>query len=123
VLTGFEAKRPSLAALLAHAEVVSLGGGELTLAFATQIEADRAEKARAEIEPVVTSALGQSTRAAFTVRAAGAPAGGTAVRSEVGAESDALAADRRTREAEARQHPMIRRAQDVFGTGLKEIKT
>ena len=39
------------------------------------------------------------------------------------AETDAAAADRQAREAEARQHPLIRRAQDVFGAALKEIKT
>ena len=45
------------------------------------------------------------------------------LRSEVGAEADAASADRKNREAEARQHPVIRRAQDVFGAALKEIKT
>ncbi|HVZ86102.1 MAG TPA: hypothetical protein VHG72_03990, partial [Polyangia bacterium] len=48
---------------------------------------------------------------------------GLAMRSEVGKESEAVAADRTAREAEARQHPLIRRAQDVFGVALKEIKT
>ena len=52
----------------------------------------------------------------------GAPAG-AALRSEVGSETDAAEADRKHREQEARQHPVIRRAQDVFGAALKEIKT
>jgi hypothetical protein len=45
------------------------------------------------------------------------------LRSEAGTEADAVHADRQKREAEARQHPVIRRAQDVFGAALKEIKT
>jgi hypothetical protein len=45
------------------------------------------------------------------------------MRSEVGKENDAAAADRKSREQEARQHPLIRSAQDVFGASLKEIKT
>jgi DNA polymerase-3 subunit gamma/tau len=121
VLASFEKQRPRLGALLAHAEVIALGGGSLTLAFAQKVDADAAEKARGDIEAVVSTALGQPTRVTFTV---GAPAGGAAaVRSEVGTESDAAAADRKNREAEARQHPMIRRAQDLFGASLKEIKT
>jgi hypothetical protein len=47
----------------------------------------------------------------------------TLVRSEVGAESDAVAADKKTREAEARQHPLIQKAQDIFNASLKEVKT
>jgi DNA polymerase-3 subunit gamma/tau len=121
VLTTFEKQRPRLAALLAHAEVLALGGGSLTLAFAQKVDADAAEKARGDIEAVVSTALGQPTRVTFTVGASAG--GGAAVRSEVGVENDAAAADRKSREVEARQHPMIRRAQDVFGASLKEIKT
>ena len=50
-----------------------------------------------------------------------ADAAGRALRGRV--EDDAAAADRKSREAEARQHPVIRSAQDVFGASLKEIKT
>ncbi len=53
----------------------------------------------------------------------GAAANGSAVRSQVGQQNDAASADRLAREAEARQHPLIRSAQDVFGAALKEIKT
>jgi DNA polymerase III subunit gamma/tau len=119
VMTAFEARGPRLAALLAHAEVVSLTAGEVTLAFASKLEADRAEKARTEIEQVTSATLGRQTRISFSV---GAPAAAV-LRSEVGVETDAANADRKNREAEARQHPVIRRAQDVFGAALKEIKT
>jgi DNA polymerase-3 subunit gamma/tau len=119
VLAAFEAKRPSLAALLAHAEVVSLTAGEVTLAFASKLEADRAEKARGEIEQVTSATLGRPTKVSFSIGAPTAPV----LRSEVGAETEAANEDRKKREAEARQHPVIRRAQDVFGASLKEIKT
>jgi DNA polymerase-3 subunit gamma/tau len=119
VLTGFEAKGPRLASLLAHAEVVSLTATELTLAFESKRDADLADKARGEIEQGASATLGRSIKVAIT---AGAPRG-AALRSEVGAETDAADADRKHREQEARQHPVIRRAQDVFGAALKEIKT
>ncbi len=119
VLKTFEASRPSLAALLAHAEVISSNSNAMSLAFSSKIDADRAEKARGEIDSVVSTALGRPLRIGFTVGSNG-PA---AVRSEVGVENDAAVADRKTRELEARQHPVIRSAQDVFGASLKEIKT
>ncbi len=119
VMVAFEARGPRLASLLAHAEVVSLSSAEVTLAFTSKLEADRAEKARAEIEQVTSATLGRQTKVSLSV---GAPAA-SVLRSEVGLEADAAHVDRQNREAEARQHPVIRRAQDVFGAALKEIKT
>ena len=119
VLAAFEKKSFSLGAMLAHSDVVSLEGGAITLAFPQRYDADRAERNRAEIEAVVSSVLGRPTKLTITTAAPAA----AAIRSEVGQETDAATADRRAREAEARQHPLIRRAQDVFGASLKEIKT
>jgi len=119
VLAVFEKKSLSLGAMLAHADVVSLEGGAVTLAFPQRFDADRADRNRGEIEAVVSSVLGRPTKLTVTTAARAA----AAIRSEVGQETDAAAADRRAREAEARQHPLIRRAQDVFGASLKEIKT
>jgi hypothetical protein len=119
VTAAFEAKGPRLASLLAHAEVVSLTPSELTLAFESKRDVDLAEKARAEIEQGASATLGRTLKLTITVGST-RPA---ALRSEVGAETDAANADRQNREAEARQHPVIRRAQDVFGASLKEIKT
>jgi DNA polymerase-3 subunit gamma/tau len=119
-LATFEKKSMMLGSLMAHADVVSLADGALTLAFGQKTEVDRAEKARAEIEAVVSSVVGRPVKVTVTTAA---PSAGAAIRSEVGQESDSAAADRRAREAEARQHPLIRRAQDVFGASLKEIKT
>jgi hypothetical protein len=103
-----------VAALLEHAAFASSGPGSITLTFGSRTDADRAEKGRAEIEPVVSGILGQTTRITFAV-------GESSGQPDSGAEADA--ADRKSRETEARQHPMIRRAQDVFGASLKEIKT
>jgi DNA polymerase-3 subunit gamma/tau len=122
VLAGFEAKRPRIAGLLAHAEVATLAPGAVTLAFPDKYTADQVEKVRGDVEAALSEALGQSTRVTFTVGASPAQSA-TAVRSEVGQQNDAAAADRRARENEARQHPRIRSAQDVFGAALKEIKT
>jgi hypothetical protein len=120
ILAIFEKKSMSLGAMLAHADVVSLVPGAMTLSFAQKRDADRAERDAAEIEAVASSVLGKPSKLNVVV---GAHRNGTAVRSEVGQQNDAAAADRLAREAEARQHPLIRSAQDVFGTALKEIKT
>jgi hypothetical protein len=45
------------------------------------------------------------------------------VRSEVGREAEAAQVDQHQRESEAREHPMIRKAQELFGVAPKEIKT
>ncbi len=122
ILTTFEAKRPRLAGLLAHAEVASMTTGAVTLVFPDKFTSDQTEKSRGEVEASISEALGQATRVTFSVGGS-AKANGTTVRSEVGQQSDAAAADRKLRENEARQHPRIRNAQDVFGAALKEIKT
>jgi hypothetical protein len=119
VLASLEGKRPRLGALLAHAEVVSLAAATATLAFGEKRDADSADKERAQIEAELSAVLGRTIRIAFTVGAKP----GAVVRSAVARETDADLADRKQRETEARQHPVIRRAQDVFGAALKEIKT
>jgi DNA polymerase-3 subunit gamma/tau len=119
VLAGFEARRPRIGALLAHAQVVEMTGGLMTLALPDRFGAEQLDRHKAEIEAAVTEAAGAPTRLAFTVGARG----DAAVKSAVGAEADASAADRKHRELEARQHPLIRSVQDVFGAALKEIKT
>jgi signal transduction histidine kinase len=119
VLTSIESKSMRLGALLAHAAVASFAAGTVTLAFPDKRNADSAEKDRALIETALSSVLGRAGRVAFTVGARP----DAAVRSAVARETDADLADRKVRETEARQHPVIRRAQDVFGAPLKEIKT
>jgi DNA polymerase-3 subunit gamma/tau len=119
VLGRFESK-PLLGGRLAHANVTSFQAGTLALTFPDKYTADAVEKSRKDIEDAVASVVGQPTKVSFGVSANGAP---TVLRSEVGTETDAIAADRKRREAEARQHPTIQKAQDVFNTLLKEVKT
>jgi len=120
VLARFE-KKPSLGMFLANAHVKSFEGGNLTLAFADRRDLDAVEKARKDVEEVVSAVMGagQPIRKTLRVEAAG-PA---LVRSEVSVETDAAAADKKRRETEARQHPIIQKAQDVFNASLKEVKT
>jgi DNA polymerase III subunit gamma/tau len=119
VLAGFETKRPLLGAVLAHAEVAAFAPGAMTLALPDKFTAQKAEAAATEIEAALSEALGRPTRLSFSV---GGRAN-AAVRSAAAVEVEAADADRKTRENEAREHPVIRRAQDVFGASLKEIKT
>ena len=65
------ARGPRLASLLAHAEVVSLCAGELTLAFASKRDAELADKARAEIELGASAALGRAAQGDDHHRGAG----------------------------------------------------
>src|SRR5450432_150631 len=121
VMSFFETKSASLAARLAAADVAVFGGGNLTLVVAERFAADGIEKARADIEKAAGEALGEPVRLTVTVGAApGRPA---VLRSEVSNDLDAAAADRKSRETEARQHPIIQKAQDVFNASLKEVKT
>ena len=124
IRAGFEEKRPRLAALLAHAEIGELASGRMSLLFRNRSDADAGEKVRAEIEQAVAAGFGQVVRLVMNSRdAAAAVPAPAAVRSEVAVEEEAQSADRKNREAEARQHPMIKKAQNLFGASLKEIKT
>jgi len=123
IRSGFEEKRPRLAALLAHAEIGELAAGRMNLVFRTRADAEAGEKVRAEIEQAVAAGFGHVVRLVISGRDAAPSAGPAAVRSEVAVEQEAQASDRKNRESEARQHPMIKKAQDVFGVSLKEIKT
>ncbi len=123
IRAGFEEKRPRLAALLAHAEIGELGAGRMSLVFRNRADAEAGEKVRAEIEQAVAAGFGHVVRLVISGRDAAPAAGPATVRSEVAVEEEAQASDRKNREAEARQHPMIKKAQNVFGVSLKEIKT
>jgi DNA polymerase-3 subunit gamma/tau len=124
IRAGFVEKRPRLAALLAHAEIGELASGRMSLLFRNRLDADAGEKVRAEIEQAVAAGFGQVVRLVMNSRDAAAPGPApAAVRSEVAVEEEAESADRKNREAEARQHPMIKKAQNLFGASLKEIKT
>jgi DNA polymerase-3 subunit gamma/tau len=113
--------RPAIAAALEHAEVSVWEGGQISLVFDQKLAMDQTVKCKSEIERVISQIVGSPTRIAAQV---GTPGAGSALlRSGVNREAEATAAEQRQRESEARQHPMIRKAQELFGTAPKEIKT
>jgi DNA polymerase-3 subunit gamma/tau len=113
--------RPSIAAALDHAEVASWEGGQVTLMFDQKFALDQTAKSKVEIERVLSNICSTPTRVVLQLGAAGSDK--TLLRSEVGREADAAASQQRQRESEARQHPMVRKAQELFGTTPREIKT
>jgi DNA polymerase-3 subunit gamma/tau len=125
--------RISVAAALDHAEVVEWGDGKLVLELPDRLTLDQIERNRKDVEAKLAAAAGGTVHVTLRQRgpagAGGSTAptvsgggGGSVVRSEVGREADLAAADHRRRETEARQHPMIRKAQELFGVGAREIK-
>ena len=113
--------RPSIAAALDHATVAKWEGGQVSLLFDQKFALDQTAKSKTEIERILSQITGSPTHIVLQVGAAGA--GNALVRSEVGREAEAAQAEQHQRESEARQHPMIRKAQELFGTVPKEIKT
>jgi DNA polymerase-3 subunit gamma/tau len=112
--------RALLAAALDHGEVTEWGEGRLTLVLPDKLTLDQVEKHRKDVERAIATVAAQPTQ---LVLRQGVPGAGSAVRSEVNREADATVADQRKREAEARQHPMIKKAQELFGVSPREIKT
>ena len=119
--TMLEQKRPRLAALLANASVLQMDAGAIVLGFADRADVDAAEKQRADIEQALATEFGGTVR--LTVKQDGGARNAAVMRAEIVEEADALALDKRKREQEARQHPMIQKAQDLFGAAIREIKT
>ena len=119
--TVLEQKRPRLAALLANASVLQLDATAITLGFADRTDGDAAEKQRNDIEQALAAEFGAPVR--LTVKQDAGAKSAAVMRAEIVEEADAMALDKRKREQEARQHPMIQKAQDLFGAAIREIKT
>ncbi len=118
-----EQRRPRVGALLANANVLELDATKLVLGFADRADVDAAERNRTDIEQVLATEFGGVVRLAVKQGAGGAGGLVAVARAETAEEADALAIDKRKREQEARQHPMIQKAQDLFGAAIREIKT
>ena len=112
--------QPAMAAALDHAEVGGWEGGALTLQFAQKFALDQTGKFKSQVERVLTQITGTATRVELKMSTGKVL---PLVRSEVGREAEAAQLDQRQRETEAREHPMIRKAQELFGVAPKEIKT
>src|SRR5262249_25171491 len=126
VLEAVKLRRPMVAAVLEHAAVTSDDKGNMVLMFEDNYTVGQAEKARADVEQAAAGTLGRAVGFVITAekqRSAAAAPAAPVRRSEVEREASALAADRRHREEEARHHPMIRKAQELFGATPREIKT
>src|SRR6185369_11979655 len=111
VKADLERRRPRLGALLANASVLEVDAGKLVLGFHDRPEVDAAERARADLEQALAAEMGGPVRLTVSQHAGAAPV----MRAEAADEADAAAADRRRREQEARQHPIVQKAQDLFG--------
>ena len=112
--------RPAMAAALDHAEVGGWEGGAVTLQFSQKFALDQTLRFKAEVERALTQITGTATRVEMKM-ATGKVL--PLVRSEVGREAEAAQLDQHQRETEAREHPMIRKAQELFGVAPKEIKS
>jgi DNA polymerase-3 subunit gamma/tau len=111
--------RPAVAAALDHAELDAWEPGRVTLVFQDKVPLDQTEKHRKAIEEALGQLMGVPSVLTLKTGTVGSARLG---RSEAGREADAAALDRRRREDEARQHPMINKAQELFGVGPREIK-
>jgi DNA polymerase III subunit gamma/tau len=110
----------ALAAALDHAAVASWDAHRVVLTVPGRLPLDRLEKDRAVVEAALREVTGAPT--ALELKLGGGTGGSAAVASEMAREADAMEKDRARREQEARQHPMIRRAQELFGVSAREVK-
>jgi DNA polymerase-3 subunit gamma/tau len=121
VRQALEHRRPRLGALLANAHVLEVDAAGLVLGFGDRVDVDAAERARPDIEQALAAEWGRSIR--FQARHHVASPKAAVVVAEVTHEAEQRASDRRMREDEARHHPVIQKVQDLFGVGIREIKT
>jgi DNA polymerase-3 subunit gamma/tau len=117
-----ERRRPRIGALLANAHVWEIDASKVVLGFEDRADVDAAERVRVEIEQALSSGTGSPVRL-VTRQDKRDAAVVPVIRAELLEEADALSADKHTREQEARQHPIIQKAQDLFGVAIREIKT
>jgi len=116
-----ERTRPRVGALLANASVLEIEATKLVLGFADRADVDATERLRSHIEPVLNAEFAAQVR--LIARQSGAAAGPTVMRAETVDEADTQRREKQTREQEARRHPMIQKAQDLFNASIREIKT
>lgn len=110
---------PLLAAALEHAGLGACSDAHITALLPDKFQCDQLERHRAKVELVMQEIAGFPVR--LEVKQGGERA--AVLPSTIQAEASALDVDRRRREDEARKHPMIQKAQDVFGAKVTGIKT
>jgi DNA polymerase III subunit gamma/tau len=112
-------ERPALAAALDHAAVDAWEAGKVVLSFADRLPMEQTEKGRKLIEAALVDLCGAPTTLHLKM---GSGAKVPVVRAETVQQAESQASDRQRREEEARRHPMIRKAEEVFGISAREIK-
>jgi DNA polymerase-3 subunit gamma/tau len=112
-------ERPALAAALDHAAVDAWEAGKVVLSFADRLPLEATEKGRKLIEAALVDLCGAPTTLHLKM---GTGANAPVVRAETVQQAESQASDRQRREEEARKHPMIRKAEEVFGIAAREIK-
>jgi DNA polymerase-3 subunit gamma/tau len=110
--------RPALAAALDHAAVESWAPGRVSILLPDKILLDQTEKNRRFVEQALADLAGAPVT--FICKLGGTVP--SVVSSEVSREADIAERDRRLRVDEARKHPMIQKAQELFGVAPREIK-
>lgn len=123
-----ERKRFSLAGPLRHARVLTWTAEHLELGFPVEVHAMgemAADKEKLEELRLVLRELGPELRAIKpTVRLLDErESAASGARSLIEATRDRSSAERRKREAEAREHPITKHVLQTFGAQIKEIKT
>lgn len=113
--------RPSVAAALDHAAIGEWAPGRVTLLFGDRFTLERAEKHRADIERALGGVCGQPTK--LVVKEGEAATSAPVMSSEVTRAAARVADEKNRRDTEARQHPMVRKAQELFGANIREVKT
>ena len=111
--------RPALAAALDHGAVQSWAKGQLVLVFGDKLMLEQTEKQRRLLEEALVEITGGPTLLRLELSTSPRPA---LLQAETAREAETVASDRRRREDEARQHPIIRKAQELFGVAPREIK-
>ena len=112
-------RSPMIAAALEHAAVSSATDGLMALVLPEKFQCEQVEKNRAKVETAMQEVAGTAIR----LEVKQGQVRGAVMPSTVRSEADAADVDRRRREEEARKHPMIQKAQDVFGAKVTGIKT
>lgn len=110
--------RPALATALDHAAVESWEPNRVSILLPDKLLLDQTEKNRRYIE----QALAEQTGAPVTFLCKLGKGSGPVPGSEVSREAETAEKDRRLRVDEARKHPMIQKAQELFGVSPREIK-
>ncbi len=119
IQTALEKDNPMLAAALESAAVESVDADVIRLRMTESFQMGQVESARARLETVIEKVLGQPMRLQVRLGEGKAPA---VVPARARVEADMAEQHRHALENEAREHPMVRKAQNLFHAGVAGVK-